>query len=53
MSVTTISPKEARRLVDAGATLIDIRGADEHGRARIAGALNIPLDPMEPHRRKQ
>lgn len=36
MSGMTISPKEARRLGDAGATLIDIREADEHGRERIA-----------------
>lgn len=46
MSIATISPAEARRLIDAGASLIDIRQPDEHARERIAGALNVPLDEM-------
>jgi hypothetical protein len=32
MSLPTISPTEAKRLLDAGAVLIDIRGPDEHAR---------------------
>ena len=43
MTIKTISPFEAHRLIDAGASLIDIRAPDEHARERIAGALNIPL----------
>ncbi len=46
MSVRTISPAEAHRLIDAGASLIDIRSPDEHARERIAGALNVPLDRL-------
>jgi rhodanese-related sulfurtransferase len=46
MSIETISPAEAHRLIDAGATLIDIRAPDEHARERIAGALNVPLDRL-------
>ncbi|OYW54647.1 MAG: hypothetical protein B7Y80_06295 [Hyphomicrobium sp. 32-62-53] len=46
MSLTTISPMEAKRLLDHGATLIDIRGADEHARERIPGARNMPLDRL-------
>jgi rhodanese-related sulfurtransferase len=46
MSVQTISPPEAQRLIDAGASLIDIRQPDEHARERIAGALNVPLDRL-------
>jgi len=46
MSIPTISPAEAHRLVDAGASLIDIRQPDEHARERIAGALNVPLDRL-------
>lgn len=46
MTIKTISPAEAHRLIDAGASLIDIRAPDEHARERIAGALNVPLDRM-------
>lgn len=46
MAIKSISPIEARRLTDAGASLIDIRSPDEHGRERIAGALNVPLDKL-------
>lgn len=46
MSLPTISPAEAKRIIDKGATLIDIRGADEHARERIPGAHNMPLDRL-------
>ena len=46
MNIQTITPAEAHRLVDAGASLIDIRQPDEHARERIAGALNVPLDRL-------
>lgn len=46
MAIKTISPAEARRLIDSGASLIDIRAPDEHARERIAGALNVPLDRL-------
>lgn len=46
MSIRTISPAEAHRLIETGASLIDIRSPDEHSRERIAGALNIPLDQL-------
>lgn len=46
MTITTISPAKAHRLIDAGASLIDIRQPDEHARERIAGALNVPLDEL-------
>lgn len=46
MSVKTISPAEAHRLIESGASLIDIRQPDEHSRERIAGALNVPLDRL-------
>lgn len=43
----TISPRDAQRLIASGeARLIDIRGADEHARARIAGAGHVPLDTL-------
>ena len=44
MSLPTISPVDAKRLIDDGAVLIDIRGIDEHARERIPGARNMPVD---------
>jgi rhodanese-related sulfurtransferase len=46
MTLPTIMPAEARRLIAGGATLIDIRGADEHARASIPGAENRPLSTL-------
>ncbi len=45
MTLVTLSPtpKPAPQ-VDAGARLIDIRGADEHAREHIPDAINVPLD---------
>jgi len=48
MPVKIVSPAEAHRLIDAGASLIDIRSPDEHARDHIAGALNVPLDKLSP-----
>ena len=39
----TISPAEAKRRIDAGAMLIDIRSPDEYARAHIPCARNLPL----------
>lgn len=47
MSLPTISAAEARRLLDQGAVLVDIREADEHARERIAGARNLPLSRLD------
>ena len=44
MTLATLSPDDTRAAIDAGARLIDIRGADEHARERIPGAMNVPLD---------
>lgn len=44
MTLATLSPADARTAIEAGARLIDIRGADEHARERIPGATNVPLD---------
>lgn len=43
MTLTKITPHETKRLLDAGAVLIDVRGPDEHARERIAAARNVPL----------
>ncbi|PXA91471.1 hypothetical protein DMC47_25510 [Nostoc sp. 3335mG] len=44
MTPAALSPAEARAEIDGGARLVDIRGADEHVRERIPGAVNLPLD---------
>lgn len=46
---TTISPTAAARLLreDPGALLIDVREPDEHARAHIPGARNLPLSRLE------
>lgn len=46
MTLPRIAPAEARRMIGAGAVLIDIRSADEHARTRIPGAQNHPLDTL-------
>lgn len=44
MTLATLSPADARAAIEAGARLVDIRGADEHAREHIPGAVNLPLD---------
>ncbi len=46
MTAATASPAEAQRLIERGATLIDIRNPDEHAREHIPGARNIPLSDI-------
>jgi rhodanese-related sulfurtransferase len=47
MSLPTIKPSDARRLLDGGAVLIDIREADEHAREKILGARHLPLSKLD------
>jgi len=47
MTVSHISPQEARSLIAAGATLVDIREPDEHAREHIPGAINRPLAQLD------
>jgi len=47
MLLPTIKPSEARRLLDGGAVLIDIREADEHAREKIPGARHLPLSKLD------
>ena len=43
MSLPTISPKDAKRLIDQGGTLVDIRNADERARELIPGSKHGAL----------
>ena len=42
MSLPTIPPAEAKRLLDMGAVLVDIREADEHARERSRAPVICP-----------
>jgi rhodanese-related sulfurtransferase len=45
-SLPTIKPSEARRLLDSGALLIDLRETDEHAREKIP-ARHLPLSKLD------
>ncbi len=46
MSLPTIDVAKARRLLDQGAVLVDIREADEHAREHVPGARSNPLSRL-------
>ena len=47
MTLPTVTPQRASRLIEDGAILIDIREADEHARERIPGAHHLPLSRLD------
>lgn len=47
MTLPTVSPAEARRLIDQGAILVDVREADEHAREKVPGARLLPLSRLD------
>ena len=47
MSLRSLSPEGAKRLIDDGATLIDVREPDEFARERIPGARNVTLSRID------
>lgn len=46
MSIKEVTPLQARELLDQGATLIDIRDADEYAAEHIADARLVPLSSL-------
>ncbi len=46
MSLSTIDVSRAKRLIDQGAILVDVREADEHVRERVPGARHNPLSRL-------
>lgn len=46
MTLPTIDPRTAKRLIDDGALLVDIREADEHRRERVPGARHHELSRL-------
>jgi rhodanese-related sulfurtransferase len=47
MTLPTISAENAKRLMDEGAILVDIREADEHSREKIPSAHHMPLSKLD------
>lgn len=47
MTLKTITPQEARRLITDGAVLVDVREADERLRERIPGTHHLPLSKLD------
>jgi rhodanese-related sulfurtransferase len=47
MSLPALSPAEAKRLIEEGAVLVDIRDPEEHARERVPGARNHPLSRLD------
>ncbi|RDI56753.1 rhodanese-like domain-containing protein [Microvirga subterranea] len=47
MSLPVIAPEEAKRLLEQGAVLVDIREPDEHVREKIPGARLMPLSKLD------
>jgi rhodanese-related sulfurtransferase len=47
MTLQSISPQDAKRLMDDGAVLVDIREADEHAREYIPGARHVALSKLD------
>ncbi len=43
---THVDPQEARRLINEGALLVDVREPDEHARERIPNARLLPLSRL-------
>lgn len=43
MSLPTINPEDAKRLIDEGAILVDIRGSEERAREFVPGSHHGPL----------
>lgn len=46
MSIAHISPDEAKRLIERGAVMVDVREADEHARECISDAKNHPVSSL-------
>lgn len=47
MSLPTVTPEHAKRLLDQGAFLVDIREPDEHAREKIPGAHLMSLSKLD------
>ena len=47
MTIATVTAKQAKQMLSEGATLVDIREANERARERIDGTVHLPLTRMD------
>ena len=47
MTLRTIGAHEAKRLIEDGAILVDIREGDEHAREHIPGVRHLALSTLD------
>ena len=45
--VVNVGAREARVLIDNGASVIDVRGVESYNKKHIPGAISLPLDEIE------
>lgn len=46
-TASELPPSDAKRLIDGGALILDVREPGEFGKGRIAGARNVPRGMLE------
>lgn len=42
-----VTPEAAKKMMDAGVTVIDVRESNEYAQGHIAGAVNVPLSTLK------
>lgn len=47
MTISTITAKQAKKMLSEGATLVDIRESNERARERIGGSVHLPLSKVD------
>jgi rhodanese-related sulfurtransferase len=50
--VTNVEPQAAVALINADATVVDLRSAEAYSRGHIVNSKNIPIDELEANREK-
>lgn len=45
--VRNVSALEAKQLIDSGAVVVDVRGAESYGERHIPNAISVPLSSLE------
>ena len=46
-SAHRVTPEQAKKMVEGGARLLDVRSVEEFDSGHLDGALNIPVDELE------
>lgn len=46
-AIKTVTVAEAKRLIDDGAVVVDVRGPESYGERHLPGAISIPLSSLQ------